>query len=132
MGRHFLPRARSKAMTGGERRGPFIMSMTGGPADLLTVLLLARWAGGAGGRQIVPLFETLGDLDAAPRTIEAVFALPVYRTHLASCDDEQMVMIGYSDSNKDGGYLAANWALYRAQEAIARTCRERGVRLTLF
>src|SRR5258706_376663 len=114
--------ARAQAIYGRESLGPFIISMTRGPADLLTVLLLARWAGGAGGRQIVPLFETLGDLDAAPRTLEAVFALPVYRTHLASCDDEQMGMIGYSDSNKDGGYLAAHQALYRAQEAIARTC----------
>jgi phosphoenolpyruvate carboxylase len=124
--------ARAQAIYGRGSLGPFIISMTRGPADLLTVLLLAGWAGGAAGTQIVPLFETLGDLDAAPRTLEAVFALPVYRAHLASCDGEQMVMIGYSDSNKDGGYLAANWALYRAQEAIARTCRERGVALTLF
>jgi len=123
---------RAQAIYGRGALGPFIISMTRGPADLLTVLLLARWAGGASGMQIVPLFETLGDLDAAPRTLEALFALPVYRAHLASCAGEQMVMIGYSDSNKDGGYLAANWALYRAQEAIASTCRERGVGLTLF
>ena len=123
---------RAQAIYGRGSLGPFIISMTRGPADLLTVLLLARWAGGASGMQIVPLFETLGDLDAAPRTLEALFALPVYRAHLASCAGEQMVMIGYSDSNKDGGYLAANWALYRAQEAIAWTCRERGVGLTLF
>jgi phosphoenolpyruvate carboxylase len=124
--------ARAQAIYGRAPLGPFIISMTRGPADLLTVLLLARWAGGAAGMQIVPLFETLGDLDAAPRTLEALFALPVYRAHLDSCAGEQMVMIGYSDSNKDGGYLAANWALYRAQEAIARTCRERGIGLTLF
>ena len=111
---------RAQAIYGRASLGPFIISMTRGPADLLTVLLLARWAGGAAGMQIVPLFETLGDLDAAPRTLEALFALPVYRAHLDSCGGEQMVMIGYSDSNKDGGYLAANWALYRAQEAIAR------------
>ena len=123
---------RAQAIYGRGALGPFIISMTRGPADLLTVLLLARWAGGASGMQIVPLFETLGDLDAAPRTLEALFALPVYRAHLDSCAGEQMVMIGYSDSNKDGGYLAANWALYRAQEAIAWTCRERGVGLTLF
>ncbi len=116
--------ARAQAIYGRASLGPFIISMTRGPADLLTVLLLARWAGGAAGMQIVPLFETLGDLDAAPRTLEALFALPVYRAHLASCAGEQMVMIGYSDSNKDGGYLAANWALYRAQESIARVCRE--------
>ena len=123
---------RAQAIYGRGSLGPFIISMTRGPADLLTVLLLARWAGGASGMQIAPLFETLGDLDAAPRTLEALFALPVYRAHLDSCAGEQMVMIGYSDSNKDGGYLAANWALYRAQEAIAWTCRERGVGLTLF
>jgi phosphoenolpyruvate carboxylase len=69
---------------------------------------------------IVPLFETLDDLDAAPRILSELFALDAYRAHLGQCGGEQMVMIGYSDSNKDGGYLAANWALYRAQEAIAR------------
>ena len=124
--------ARVQTIYGRASLGPFIISMTRGPADLLTVLLLARWAGGAAGMQIVPLFETLDDLDAAPRTLEALFALPVYRAHLDSCEGEQMVMIGYSDSNKDGGYLAANWALYRAQESIARVCREHAVGLTLF
>ena len=123
---------RAQAIYGRASLGPFIISMTRGPGDLLTVLLLARWAGGAAGMQIVPLFETLGDLDAAPSTLEALFALPVYRAHLDSCDREQMVMIGYSDSNKDGGYLAANWALYRAQESIARVCRGHTVGLTLF
>ena len=124
--------ARARAVYGAEPLGPFIVSMTRGPADLLTVLLLARWAGGGAGLQIVPLFETLGDLDAAPRTLDALFALPVYRAHLQSGEDGQMVMIGYSDSNKDGGYLAANWALYRAQESIARTCAAHGITLTLF
>ncbi len=124
--------ARARLLYGPEPLGPFIISMTRGPADLLTVLLLARWAGGAAALPIVPLFETLGDLDAAPHTLAALFALPVYRAHLESGGGGQMVMIGYSDSNKDGGYLAANWALYRAQESIARTCAEHGVTLTLF
>ena len=124
--------ARARDVYGREPLGPFVISMTRGPADVLTVLLLARWAGGDAGLAIVPLFETLDDLDAAPRILEALFRLPVYRAHLAGGRDEQMVMIGYSDSNKDGGYLAANWALYRAQEAIARVCAEHGVRLTLF
>ncbi len=123
---------RAQSIYGRESLGPFIISMTRGPADILTVLLLARWAGAAPGLQIVPLFETLGDLDAAPRTLHQLFALPVYRAHLDGCRGEQMVMIGYSDSNKDGGYLAANWALYRAQESIAATCAEHGVTLTLF
>jgi len=124
--------ARVQSIYGRESLGPFIISMTRGPADLLSVLLLARWAGGEAALQIVPLFETLDDLDAAPRILEELFALPVYRAHLATCGGEQMVMIGYSDSNKDGGYLAANWALYRAQEAIARVCEANQVVLTIF
>ena len=124
--------ARAQSVYGPEILGPFIISMTRGPADLLTVLLLARWAGCEAGMQIVPLFETVDDLDAAPTILTGLFDLDVYRAHLATCGPEQMVMIGYSDSNKDGGYLAANWALYQAQENIARVCRERGVKLTIF
>jgi phosphoenolpyruvate carboxylase len=124
--------ARAQSVYGRELLGPFIVSMTRGPADLLTVLLLARWAGCEAGMQIVPLFETVDDLDAAPTILTDLFDLDVYRAHLATCGHEQMVMIGYSDSNKDGGYLAANWALYQAQENIARVCRERGIKLTIF
>ncbi|HEX4993655.1 MAG TPA: phosphoenolpyruvate carboxylase, partial [Methylomirabilota bacterium] len=124
--------ARARAVYGPELLGPFIISMTRGPADLLAVLLLARWAGGDAGLAIVPLFETLGDLDAAPRILDDLFGFPVYRDHLARAGGQQTVMIGYSDSNKDGGYLAANWALYRAQEEIVRVCAGRGVPLTLF
>jgi phosphoenolpyruvate carboxylase len=116
--------ARAQSVYGRELLGPFIISMTRGTADVLSVLLLARWAGCAAGLLIVPLFETLDDLDAAPRILADLFALDAYRAHLAECGGEQMVMIGYSDSNKDGGYLAANWALYQAQEVIARVCRE--------
>jgi phosphoenolpyruvate carboxylase len=124
--------ARTQNVYGRELVGPFIVSMTRGPADLLTVLVLARWAGCAAGLQIVPLFETLDDLDASPRILSDLFALDVYRQHLASMGDEQIVMIGYSDSNKDGGYLASNWALYQAQEKIAEVCTWNHIRLTLF
>jgi len=124
--------ARVHGVYGRELLGPFVVSMTRGPADVLTVLLLARWAGCEEGLQIAPLFETLDDLDAAPRILANLFALEAYRAHLAISDGEQIVMIGYSDSNKDGGFLAANWALYRAQERIAQTCREAGIKLTLF
>ena len=96
------------------------------------MLLLARWTGCADGLRITPLFETLDDLSNAPRILTELFSLDAYRAHLARCNGEQTVMIGYSDSNKDGGYLAANWALYRAQENIARVCREYGIKLTLF
>jgi phosphoenolpyruvate carboxylase len=81
---------------------------------------------------MTPLFETLDDLDAAPRILGGLFAIDAYRAHVAGCDGEQMVMVGYSDSNKDGGYLAANWALYRAQEAIARVGQDHGLALTIF
>jgi phosphoenolpyruvate carboxylase len=124
--------ARARQIYGDELLGPFIISMTHGAADILTVLLLARWAGCADGLRITPLFETLDDLTNAPRILAELFTLNVYRAHLAGGGNEQTIMIGYSDSNKDGGYLAANWALYRAQENIAQVCREHGVKLTLF
>ncbi len=124
--------ARAGHVYGRESLGPFIVSMTRGTADMLTVLLLARWAGCASSLQVTPLFETLDDLEAAPEILGKLFTLDVYREHLDVGGGEQMVMIGYSDSNKDGGYLAANWALYQAQASIARVCREHGVALTLF
>lgn len=124
--------ARARSVYGSDLIGPIIISMTRDAADILTVLLLARWMGTDNCLQIVPLFETIADLNAAPQILDQLFHLQVYRQHLASCCDEQMVMIGYSDSNKDGGYLAANWALYEAQENIARICDQHQVRLTLF
>ncbi len=124
--------ARAQQVYGRALLGPVIISMTHGVADVLTVLLLARWTGCADGLRITPLFETLDDLSNAPRILAELFSLDVYRTQLARCNGEQTVMIGYSDSNKDGGYLAANWALYHAQENIAQVCREYGIKLTLF
>jgi len=123
---------RVKELYGDDLLGPVIISMTSDAADVLAVLLLAEWAGCASGLDIVPLFETVEDLSTAPEILTELFSLPVYQEHLASCHNEQMVMIGYSDSNKDGGYLAANWALYEAQEAIAHVCRDPGIKLTLF
>ncbi|HTP07741.1 MAG TPA: phosphoenolpyruvate carboxylase, partial [Anaerolineae bacterium] len=124
--------ARAQQVYGRELIGPVIISMTHGVADVLTVLLLARWTGCADGLRITPLFETLDDLTNAPRILTELFSLDVYRAYLARCSGEQTVMIGYSDSNKDGGYLAANWALYRAQENIAQVCRAYDIKLTLF
>src|SRR5262245_21376436 len=124
--------ARTQRVYGHESLGAFVVSMARGPADVLTVLLLARWAGCDPGLPIVPLFEMVDDLEAAPRVLAALFTLSAYRAHLAAGGGEQMVMIGYSDSNKDAGYLASNWALYRAQEAIASTCAAHGVGLTIF
>ena len=81
---------------------------------------------------IAPLFETVDDLKNAPDVLEFLFNHDHYRQHLQANGDHQMVMIGYSDSNKDAGYLSANWNLYQAQEQIAKACRENGIKLTLF
>jgi phosphoenolpyruvate carboxylase len=124
--------ARTRDVYGPELLGPFIISMTRDAADVLTVLLLSRWTGCSDCLQIAPLFETMEDLEAAPGILADLFTLEIYRDHLASCADHQMVMVGYSDSNKDGGYLAANWALYQAQENIASLCKEHDLKLTLF
>ncbi len=110
----------------------YIISMTTGVSDLLTVLLFAQDAGVADDLDIVPLFETVADLHAAPRIMSELFANPAYRQHLETRGHHQQIMIGYSDSNKDGGYLTANWELYLAQGALAQTCTEHHIRLTLF
>jgi phosphoenolpyruvate carboxylase len=120
-----------------ERVGPdairtFIVSMTRGPSDLLAVLLLARDAGGADQLDVVPLFETVDDLHQAPATLEALFAHPAYRRHLDGRGRRQTVMLGYSDSNKEAGYLAAHWELHLAQREIAALCRRNDVTLTFF
>jgi len=124
--------SRTRQVYGGELLGPVVISMTSSAADILAVLLLAYWTGCAECLEIVPLFETMTDLEAAPHILEELFSLELYRSHLAGCRDHQMIMVGYSDSNKDGGYLAANWALYQAQERIAQVCRRYGVYFTLF
>ena len=124
--------ARARTIYGPKMFGPFIISMTHCAADLLAVLLMARWTGCAEGLQIVPLFETIQDLEAAPQVMADLFSLPAYRDHLKTCPEGQMVMIGYSDSNKDGGFLTSNWALYQAQEQITHACHVNNIPLTLF
>ncbi len=80
----------------------------------------------------VPLLETVADLEAGPALLTELFENPVYAAHLAARGGLQEVMLGYSDSNKDGGYWQANWSLHKAQGAIAATCREAGVDLRFF
>ena len=120
-----------------DRVGPaavdaYIASMTRGPSDVLAPLLLAHDAGCADRLDIVPLFETVKDLHEAPGVMERLFRNPAYARHLQRRGGEQPIMIGYSDSNKDGGYVTANWELQRAQRALAETCRRHGVSLLLF
>ena len=124
--------ARVREVYGADLLGPVVISMCRSAADMLSVLLLARWTRCNVGLQIVPLFETIEDLRAAPSIMDNLFTLPIYREHLFTCGDEQMVMIGYSDSNKDGGYVMANWALYQGQENITRVAQKHKITLTIF
>jgi len=115
----------------------YIISTTSQVSDLLAVLLFCRDAGLYQPGQysqlnIVPLFETGDDLQRAPLLLDELLQLPVYREHLALRDNLQEVMLGYSDSNKEGGFVAANWALYRAQVALTAVTDRHGVRLRLF
>ncbi len=116
-----------------------IISKTDGVSDLLEVALLLKESGllqpGAAPRletNIIPLFETIGDLQKAAATMDGLFRLPAYRALLATRGMEQEVMLGYSDSNKDGGFLTSGWELYKAEIALARVCQDHGVRLRLF
>lgn len=110
----------------------YVISHCRAAADVLEVLFLARDAGVDAAIDVVPLFESIEDLDNSPAVLEALFDQPVYVAHLAARGGRQQVMIGYSDSNKDGGYLAAAWHLHRAQRRLAATCAARGIRLTIF
>ncbi|MGZ4275670.1 MAG: phosphoenolpyruvate carboxylase [Solirubrobacteraceae bacterium] len=122
----------------GDALQAYVISGTEGPADLLEVLLLLKEAGlaGAGGGhaalRIVPLFEAAQTLEAAPATMDAALSRPEYRAALRAVGDEQEVMVGYSDSNKDAGYVAAGWATYRAQERVAAVLREHGATWCFF
>ncbi len=109
--------------------GAYIISMATHPSDVLAVRLLQKEAGCRHPQRIVPLFETLDDLEGAADTIDRLLSVDWYKNDI---DGKQEVMIGYSDSAKDAGFLAASWAQYRAQEALHQTCRRHGIHLTLF
>lgn len=125
---------------GSESVRAYVVSMTHRASDLFEVLLLAKDAGivrvvdgvPTGSLDVVPLLETIEDLRHARELMEELFASPVYRAYLRGRGDRQEVMLGYSDSSKDGGYLAANWALFQTQEALGALARRHGVRLRFF
>ncbi|MCG9895234.1 MAG: phosphoenolpyruvate carboxylase [Fimbriimonadaceae bacterium] len=118
----------------------YIISMTHGISDILEVLVLAKDARLARfhrGRltcplDVVPLLETVDDLHRGRVLLERLFGLPIYRGLLQGRSDTQEIMLGYSDSSKDGGYVAANWALQRAQADLGEMAQEAGVRLRFF
>jgi len=118
----------------------YIVSLTESASDVLEVLWLASLAGlyrrqgeGVTSRlQVVPLFERVEELRRCGYILDQLLRTPAYRAHLRAWGDVQEVMLGYSDSNKDGGYLAANWALYRAQKVLPEVARRHGCSLRLF
>jgi len=109
----------------------FVLSMTRSADDLLRLLRIARQTG-VTGVDLVPLFETIHDLENAPRTLSELWSNADYGRHLRQRANVQEVMVGYSDSNKDGGYLAANWFLHRAQKRISELADRHGVKLRFF
>ncbi len=113
-----------------ENLGAYVISMAAAPSDVLAAEYLQRVTGADRPLRVVPLFETLDDLTNAGASVRALLDIPSYRKRVVDAGLE--VMVGYSDSAKDAGLLAASWALYRAQEELVAACDEAGVSLTIF
>ncbi|MCV7298926.1 phosphoenolpyruvate carboxylase [Mycobacterium barrassiae] len=132
--------ARAVKVFGSQAVPNYIISMCQSVSDMLEAAVLLKEVGllDVSGPHtytpvgIVPLFETIDDLQRGSSILEQALDLPVYRAIVAARGDSQEVMLGYSDSNKDGGYLAANWALYRAELDLVESARKTGIRLRLF
>ena len=117
--------------------GPFIISMTQNADDILSVLLLAQWSELHNRKNevpldVAPLLETVDDLDRGPEILDILLSTGLYRDHLKTRDNRQTVMIGYSDSNKDGGLASARWALQNAQQTLVEAVEAHDIELTLF
>jgi phosphoenolpyruvate carboxylase len=118
--------------------GSYVVSMAGDVDDVLSVLLLAQWAGLAEGPDgaipldVAPLFESVETLESAGAIVHRLLADPVYRAHLRTRGDRQVVMIGYADSNKAVGIAGSRWLLRRAQADMAQACNAAGVELLVF
>ena len=130
----FKALSQQRAQFGAEALGPYIISMTRDVSDLLSVLALAECGarGSAKAIDVVPLFETVDDLRNASEVLRQLFDDAHYRSHLAGRGDQQMVMLGYSDSSKDGGLMASRWALQRAQVELMELAQRAGITLTFF
>lgn len=132
--------ARAVRVFGPQAVPNYIISMCESVSDLLEAAVLLKEAGLLDVSTahvyapvgIVPLFETIEDLQRGAAVLEAALQVPQYRAVVSARSDSQEVMLGYSDSNKDGGYLAANWALYRAELDLVESARKSGIRLRLF
>ena len=128
-GQEVLDTCRVIAEHNGAGIAQYVISMATSPSDVLAVILLLREAGLERNLPVVPLFETLDDLEGAADSIDALLNIPWYREYV---QDYQQVMIGYSDSAKDAGQFAAAWAQYRAQEKLVAVADKHDVRLVLF
>ncbi|PEG55787.1 phosphoenolpyruvate carboxylase [Mycolicibacterium diernhoferi] len=132
--------ARAVRVFGPQAIPNYVISMCQSVSDILEAALLLKEAGlfDTSGDEpyvpvgIVPLFETIDDLQRGSSILEAVLDVPVYAAAVGARGGQQEVMLGYSDSNKDGGYLAANWALYRAELDLVESAEKTGIRLRLF
>lgn len=126
---------RIQALNGPRAAHRYIISNCRGPVDLARVHALFRlcgWGDEAITADIVPLFETVEDLRGAGDAMSAIYEHPIYRTHLQQRRSRQTVMLGFSDGTKDGGYLMANWSIYRAKEDLTRVSRAAGVEVLFF
>ena len=121
---------------GPEAIGSLIVSMVERPSDVLAATALMRRAGidgeGLPTRPVVPLFETIDDLQRAEATMDALYGNALYAEQLQACERGQEIMLGYSDSAKDGGFLSSQWGLYAAQERLLAAADRRGVTLRFF
>jgi phosphoenolpyruvate carboxylase len=130
--------AHARHKFGGRAIGEYIVSGARGPEDILAVLLLGRWADITDKRtgecplDVAPLLESIDTLEAAGSVLAALQAEPAYRSHLASRANRQMVVIGYSDTNKQGGIAASRWALQVAQVQLLDAARAAGISLSIF
>jgi phosphoenolpyruvate carboxylase len=127
--REVIETFRTARQIGPDGLGAYIISMARQPSDVLAVELMQKAVGNTTPQRVVPLFETIDDLERAGSVMRQLFQMPWYKAHIRS---QQEIMVGYSDSAKDGGRLTANWWLYKAQEEVVRVCQEHQVHPTLF
>jgi phosphoenolpyruvate carboxylase len=130
--------AQARHKFGGRAIGEYVVSGARGPEDVLAVLLLARWAditdkrSGESPLDVAPLLECIDSLERAGDILSALCREPTYRRHLAARGNRQVVMIGYSDTNKEGGIAASRWALQVAQNQLLEAARQAGIQVLIF
>lgn len=127
-------------MSGEQACNRYIISNCGSAADVISVFGLSRkFSSVASGDlknnlqlDIIPLFESIEDLGNAHQVMDALFSISAYRLHVTSRGNRQVIMLGFSDGTKDGGYLRANWSIFRAKEELTRVCRNHGITAVFF